>query len=136
MERYAIINVAPDWEPHQVVGFSEGTVRTLQGEIEAGMRVLLFKTSPVNAIVAECEVPNGQFFDPDNWPDTAQKATPMTGFGVAADYVLPLRVILTRAPGNFIPLSHVEDYIDRERLMNDEWVEITPEDYHVLSPTP
>ncbi len=135
MANYAITVVPADWEPDQVIGFSEAAYKTWRDKIKPGTRVLIYKGDPVNAIVGEAEV-LGAFARLADWPQTTIKKRPLTATGEAASHVMPLQMLYMRADANRIPYGQVRERITDPAFPNVEWLPIEEDDYHVLANWP
>jgi hypothetical protein len=133
--RYAaVVTVPADWTPETPVGLSADTHRQYIDSLQSGMRVLIYKGAPVNAIVAEGEVIDQMMVRLDDWPNVKQR--PMTGTGKPADYVLPLRILYSRAAFATIDLPTVKDWIDNPDFPNVEWLPLSPDAYGELTNWP
>jgi|FLYN01.1.fsa_nt_gi hypothetical protein len=135
MPNYALVVVPPDWEPDRTIGFSHATYEQWRDKIEPGMRVLIYKGTPVNAIVAEGES-HGVFAKLADWPEVNVKEPPKTASGERAAYVMPLRVLYMRAEANRIPLEQVKARMSDPAFPNVEILPVEEDDYHILTNWP
>jgi hypothetical protein len=137
MSNYFIVIVPPDWTPDMAVGLSEATLNRFDDRIESGLRVLIFKPSPVNAIVPEGEVfDNNAIQRLDEWPGVNVRQRPLTGMGARADCVLPVRILYQRAEANAVPLLRVREWVGDPLFPRDEWTFIERETYDELTNWP
>lgn len=136
MAYYAIAVVPPDWEPSKPLSFSDTGYNEWNGHVMAGTRVLIYKPAPVNAIVAEAEVPDARFLRLDEWPAANVGEALRTGFGAAATHILPLRVLYTRDDTTHIPLDTVREYLEDESFPTEEWHVIEQTAYQSLTNWP
>lgn len=90
---YAIKVVPPEWEETMPIPFTKAEHDQWRDQIQNGTRVLIFKSAPVNQLVAEGEV-HGFFVQPHRWTPTAVDDLPESLRN--ADYLLPLGVLYTR----------------------------------------
>jgi hypothetical protein len=135
MPNCAIVVVPPDWTPDKALGFSEAIYQQWHDQIKSGMRVLVFKAAPVNALVAEGEAP-GIFARVAEWPDVNIGERPKTAFGTNADYVMPLNVLYMRAEANQVPLEQVREFIADPDFPNVEFLPTDEDAYHALTNWP
>src|SRR5262245_60650932 len=110
MLNYAIVVVPPDWDSQQAIGFSSAAYDQWHDQIEAGMRVLIFKAPPLNALAGEGES-LGVFAKLADWPDVNVSSPPKTAFGARASYVMPLSMLYMWAEAKQIPLEQVRERI-------------------------
>ena len=135
MPNYAVVVVPSDWTPEKALGFSEATYQRWHDQVESGMRVLVFKASPVNALVAEGEAP-GIFARVAEWPDVHIGGRPRTASGTSAAYVMPLNVLYMRAEANQVPLEQVRERINDADFPNVEFLPVEEDAYHALTNWP
>ncbi len=135
MPNYALVVVPSDWEPDEALGFSEKAYQQWHDKIEAGMRLLIYKDQPVNAIVGEGEAP-GVFARVADWPQTNVSQQPVTASGAPAPYVMPLSVLYMRAPANYVLLEQVKERITDPAFPNVEILPVEEDDYHILTNWP
>lgn len=128
MYQYGIIQVPMDWTSDQVVGFDEETMMLMQDEIQSGTRLLLYKPAPINAIMGEAEVITSRLENVDNWQGTA----PLTRQGKPAQYVLPLKLLLTRHGEQTVPLEYILDTLDLNALPASDWIPLSANEYNGL----
>jgi hypothetical protein len=114
MAQFGLKVVPGDWELERPLGFSEAEYQQFSGDIVPGMRILIYKSAPVNAIISEGEV-KGTFIHTAEWPQTTLHGIDPTD--PHSQYLLPITVIYRRAgPVAPIPLHEV-----RERLHTMEF---------------
>jgi hypothetical protein len=116
MLAYGIIVVPAEWTPDDAVGFSDEMVQKWGDQMDSGLRLLIYKNEPVNAIVAEGVMSDRIFQKLDEWPGVNVAERPMTGLHERATYLLPLRILYTRAEDDTIPVTKV-----RERLNDPDF---------------
>lgn len=133
--QYALVTVPPGWDARTSVGFSESAYERWHEEIEPGCRVLVYKSAPVNAIVAEAVVPDNVFLRLDEWPEQNREPVP-TGQGQIADYVMPLKVISSYPVPDYVADSLICDMTDLENIDSREWIPLDVEVYRVLRSYP
>jgi hypothetical protein len=130
MSQYAIRVIASDWELEQPLPFSEEGYQRWRDEIEAGTRVVLYQSAPVNAIVAEGQV-SGIFVKLDEWPESTRERIPGSVAGTQAAYALPLQILYRRGPTAYIPLEHIREHLDENFPESAlEWLPIEKMAYH------
>jgi hypothetical protein len=128
--KHAFMVVVPaNWTPDMPIGLSQATHDRFVGSLEGGVRVLIYKGDPVNAIVAEGEVIDHLMVRLDDWPHIRPRERPLTGTGQPADYVLPLRILYQRASFDYIDLPTVQEWIDNPDFPNVEWMPINADAY-------
>ncbi|MBI5671627.1 MAG: hypothetical protein HZC41_26845 [Chloroflexi bacterium] len=129
MDEYhaAILTVPADWTVDTPIGLSQQTVDEIFDDLHEGMRVLIFKGAPVNAIVAEGEIVDQVLVKLDEWPSVNVRQRPMNAWGKPTDYVVPLRILYTRAEHNQVPLTTILDWADSP--INAEWIPLDRDSY-------
>ena len=133
MPNYALVVVPPDWEPDKAIGFSDAVYQQWHDKIQAGMRVLIFKDRPINAIVGEGEC-LGVFARLTDWPNV--KEPPMTALGARATYIMPLELLYMRAQANQVQLAQVKERITDQAFPNIEFMPVEEDDYNILTNWP
>lgn len=131
MPNHALVVVSPDWDPDKALGFSAAAYQEWHDKIEAGMRLLIYKSHPISAIVGEGES-HGIFAKLADWPTS--KEPPKTAFGVRATYVMPLRVLYMRTDP--IPFERVKQRITDPAFPDVEILPVAEDDYHILTNWP
>jgi len=131
MLKYAIATVSPDWNKHDVLALSKEAYMRFADEIDTGVRVLIYKSNPINAVVAEAEIPDHAFQKIEDWPQVDDH--PKTGLNQPADYFVPLRVLYTRTFPNYISADKVDEAVDIEQFPQIEWAFIDADAYHQLT---
>jgi hypothetical protein len=133
MAMYALMIVPHDWDTDQAPGLSEAGYEQWKHEIEAGIRVVLFKDAPVSAVVAEGEL-SGIALKLAELPSQNIHHTPMTRFGKQADYVLPIRILYQRDETTQIPLATVRQYLDDALFPqpSEEWRLLDDQTYQAV----
>jgi hypothetical protein len=132
----AIVVVPSDWTPEHAVGLSEETHQRYFDMLRSGSRVLIYKSAPVDAIVAEGEVIDQMMVRLDEWPATNVHERPHTGVGTRADYVLPLRILYSRASFDYISLPVVQEWVNDPDFPHVEWLPIDEDAYGELTNWP
>ncbi len=130
----AMVVVPPNWKPDMPVGLSAETHRQYIDHLRSGLRVLIYKAAPVSAIVAEAEVIDQMMVKVEDWPNVRER--PETGTGKPADYVLPLRILYSRASSNYIDRPTVQEWVDNPDFPNIEWLPISADAYGELTNWP
>jgi hypothetical protein len=135
--RQVLLLVVPsDWIAEMAVGLSEDTYQRYFDHLQSGMRVLIYKPAPVDAIVAEGEVIDHLMLRLSDWPHVSIRERPRTGLGKPADYVLPLRMLYSRPSFNYIGLPTIQEWIDDPDFPNVECLLINQDAYAELSNWP
>jgi hypothetical protein len=130
----AVVVVPPDWTPEMPIGLSEATHARYFSSLEGGLRVLIYKSAPINAIIAEGEVIDHMMLRVDDWPHMQE--LPRTSTGQNAEYVLPLRLLYSRPTFEYIGLSTIQEWIDDPDFPNVEWMPINDDAYSEFSMWP
>jgi hypothetical protein len=100
--------------------------------VQNGTRVLIFKGSPVNELVAEGEV-HGFFIQPREWAESARDGLPPSLAN--ADFLLPLGMLIKRgSETSRISLEGVRKALEDESFPRsaDEWRALDNEIYRRL----
>lgn len=136
MLAYGIIVVPAEWTPDDAVGFSDEMVQKWGDQMDSGLRLLIYRNEPVNAIVAEGEVFDRIFQKLDEWPGVNVAERPMTGLHERATYVLPLRILYTRSDNDFIPMTTVRERLDDADFPDAEFRPLDLIEYNALTNWP
>ena len=129
----ALVVVPPDWASDKPIGLSRAAYKRYVETLESGERVLIYKASPVDAIVAEGEIVTHQIPRSDDWPAPNVPEPLLTGLGTLADYVLPLRLLYALPSFSYIGLPDVEEWVDNPAFPHVEWVRISREAYKTFT---
>src|SRR5215216_609462 len=90
MDVYALKVVPADWDLEMPLPFTQEEYNQYHDQIVPDMRILIYKASPVDAIVSEGAV-TGVFINVGDWPATTQHQLNRPDMQTA--YLLPVRVI-------------------------------------------
>ncbi len=133
MSIYAIATVPTDWTPEIPLGFSEAGYQRWHKQIEPGTVLLIYKASPVNAIVAEGQLPDTVFQRVEDWPEANVQHTVKTAQGRPAAYILPISVNYAHDQSHFRSVELIDEIeTGIEVPIRDEWVPIDADIYHLL----
>jgi hypothetical protein len=132
---YAIAHVHPDWTFEQPLGFSLAQAANWQDDLEAGTKLLVYKSAPVNAIIGEVELTIADVIYPQTWPEDARGNT-VDAAGNPAEVALPLRVLYRRQPSKYVPYAQAEPYFNAEILLERGLISIEGSDYRTLIEMP
>lgn len=136
MSHYAIAVVPPDWTPEKPLAFSEADYNRWRDTVQAGTRVLIFKTAPINALIAEAEVHDQIFLHLTEWPMANVGEFLKTSSGEIATYVLPIRILYDRDDTIQIPLATVRQAVDDPQFPQQAWLPIEQPAYSALTNWP
>ncbi len=132
MNLYGIKVVPAEWELDMPIPFTQAEHELARDTIENGTRVLVFKGSPVNALVAEGEV-HGFFIRPAEWTASATDGLPPSIAN--ADYLLTLGVLMSRSTdASMFSLEEVRRALDDSTFprRDGEWRPLDDEHYRRL----
>lgn len=131
MIQYAIKVVPPEWNEDLPIPFTRTEHERWHDQIQNGTRVLIFKSAPVNQLVAEGEV-RGFFVQPHRWTPTSTDGLPDSLAN--ADYLLPLGVLYTRKADARFSLTEVRAALEDPAFPRDdgEWRELDLDHYQRL----
>jgi hypothetical protein len=132
----ALVVVPADWKTNEPIGLSEEAHKRWMQVMDTAQRVLIYKSSPVDAVVAEGEVIDKLNIRLDEWPKANMKEKVLTATGTPAAYAVPLRILYTRAAEKLIPLERVREWVDDPQFPNAEWLPLTPDAYAELTNWP
>lgn len=132
----AVMVVVPsDWTTETAIGLSESGYKSWAENMVQGQRVLIYKAAPVDAVIGEGEVPDQIGQRLDDWPATTHQQ-PLTGLGQPAEYLLPLRILYTRAQTNYVPLSEVRKWVNAPDFPQVEWLPLPKDAYQAMTNWP
>jgi hypothetical protein len=128
--RYAALEVVPpDWTSDKPICLSRVAYKRYFETFVGGEPVLIYKASPVDAIVAEGEMIAPLMPRVGDWPAPNVPEPLLTGLGTLADYVLPLRILYAQPSFNYVGLADVENWVDDPAFPYVEWTPISREAY-------
>jgi hypothetical protein len=105
MPAYALKVVPADWTLEMPLPFSAAAHEQVRGAVEAGTRVVIYRLSPENGVIAEGEV-NGVFIHVQEWPSATLGS--LKNLSPQPDYVLPIEVLYRRStPEAVMPRNEV-----------------------------
>lgn len=127
---YAIAIVPATWEADFSLGFSASSYERWHEQIEPGTRILLYKESPVNAIIGEAIVQDNVFVPLEDLPAHNQHRL-KTSDGNNADYALPLRVTYLYPHYHYVSREQLDEMMNAQNL--NGWIPIDDEIYRALT---
>jgi hypothetical protein len=131
-----LVVVPSDWSPEMGIGISEATYQQVSNKLRPGQPILIYKASPVNAIVAEGEICESTIPRWDDWLTATLRQRPRTGLGEYADYVLPVKILYTRPAFNYVPMRQVRQWVDSPHFPNLEWIALSQSAYREFTDWP
>lgn len=132
---HALLTVPSTWTANSAVGFSAEAYARWHEKIPPGCRVLVLMSTPVNAIVAEGEVQDNVFVRIDEWPVKPREPI-YTGPGQEAAYVLPLRLLASFPPSDYVPEARIYELSDLKNVTSQEWIPLDVTLYQALRDYP
>ncbi len=135
MSSYAILIVPSEWEPDQAPGLSAAGRQQWLDQMPISTRVLIYKSEPVNAIVAEGEYV-GLIENIAEWPDRNVSEQPTAGANATGQHVMPLRILYTRDRSQYVSLERIREYVPDFSPGQTEWQPIATEAYQELADWP